>query len=164
MVIKILAASALAVVLSACGTATPPAPAPAAYTPPPPPPVTITLGRTSNGGLLVPAIVNGVPLQLIIDSGADSVVLPVAVAKPMMDLGLLTDAEFIGKGTSVLANGNTVENLSFRLQSVTLGSITLHGVDCVIVPGDGPALLGQAVLSALPAWKIDNSSNSLEIS
>jgi predicted aspartyl protease len=118
MATKTLAASALAVVLAACSTATPPAPAPAAYTPPPPPPVTIALGRTSNGGLLVPAIVNGVPLRLILDSGADSVVLPVAVAKPMMDLGLLTEADFVGKGTSVLANGSEVENLSFHLQSV----------------------------------------------
>jgi clan AA aspartic protease (TIGR02281 family) len=162
MATKTLAAGCaivLAGALAACSTATPPAPPAAA-----PVTTTIQLGRTANGGLIVPASVNGVPMRFVLDSGADSVVLPAAIAGPLFELGLLTKEEFVGKGSSVLANGSEAETMRFRLRSVTIGEITIHDIGCVVVDGDGPPLLGQSVLAVLPAWRVDNVTHTLIIS
>lgn len=163
MATKTLNAAALAatVALGACSAAAPPAPAPAAYVPPPV--TTIPLERTPNGGLVLTAAINGVPMKLILDSGADDVVLPASVAGPLFDLGLLTKEEFAGKGVSRLANGSQSETLRFNLRSVTIGDITLHDVPAVVIDSEAPPLLGQSILSALPAYRIDNTTNTLTV-
>ena len=54
-------------------------------------------------------------------------------------------------------------DLRFRLRAANIGGIVVQNIICVVVDGDGGALLGQAVLSKLRSWKIDNERQTLDI-
>ena len=82
--------------------------------------------------------------------------LPSSMAWQLFQQGVIDKAEFLGGGVSELANGSQTRDLRFRLRSVNIGAIVVQNITCVVVDGDGGALLGQAVLSKLRSWKIDN--------
>jgi clan AA aspartic protease (TIGR02281 family) len=125
----------------------------------------VPLTRTPGGSLTVAASINGsAPIRFTLDSGAEALVLPSSMARPLVQQGTITQAEFLGNGVSELANGSQTRDLRFRLRSVNIGGIVVQNVTCVVFNGDGNALLGQAVLSKLRAWKIDNARQTLDIS
>jgi clan AA aspartic protease (TIGR02281 family) len=125
----------------------------------------VPLTRTPGGSLIVAASINGsAPIRFTLDSGAESLVLPSSMARQLARQGIITQAEFLGSGVSELANGSQTRDWRFRLHSVTLGGIVVHDIYCAVVDGDGGALLGQAVLSKLRSWKIDNERQTLDIS
>jgi predicted aspartyl protease len=125
----------------------------------------IPLTRTPGGSLVVAASINGsAPIRFTLDSGAETLALPSSMARQLLQQGVITKAEFLGTGASLLADGRQTPNLRFRLRSVNLGGIVVQNIICVVVEGDGDALLGQTVLSKLRSWKIDNQRQTLDIS
>jgi clan AA aspartic protease (TIGR02281 family) len=125
----------------------------------------VPLTRTPGGSLIVAASINGsAPIRFTLDSGAEALVLPSSTARQLARQGIIAQAEFLGGGVSELANGSQTRDLRFRLRSVNIGGIVVHDIICVVVDGDGGALLGQAVLSKLRSWKIDNERQTLDIS
>lgn len=127
--------------------------------------VQVPLTRTPGGSLIVAASINGsAPIRFTLDSGAEALVLPSSMAWQLFQQGVIDKAEFLGGGVSELANGSQTRDLRFRLRSVNIGGIVVQNITCVVVDGDGGALLGQAVLSKLRSWKIDNERQTLDIS
>ena len=125
----------------------------------------VPLTRTPGGSLIVAASINGSsPMRFTLDSGAESLVLPSSMARQLVQQGIITKEEFVGAGVSVLANGSQTSDRRYRLRSVNIGGIVVENVTCVVVDGDGGALLGQSVLSKLRSWKIDNARQTLDIS
>jgi clan AA aspartic protease (TIGR02281 family) len=125
----------------------------------------VPLTRTSGGSLIVAASINGsAPIRFTLDSGAEALVLPSSMAQQLVRQGIIANAEFLGGGVSEFANGSQARDLRFRLRSVNIGGIVVQNIICVVVDGDGSALLGQAVLSKLRSWKIDNERQTLDIS
>lgn len=165
MTTKTVPAAMLAttIALAACSTATPPPPAPAVAYMPPPVPTVVPLERSPNGGLVVQAKIDDVPMRFVLDSGADAIVLPAALAGPLVVLGVLTKDEFVGTGSSIMADGHQAATLRFKLHAVQIGNIVIHDADAVVIDSVGPPLLGQSVLSVLPALRIDNVKQTLEI-
>ena len=89
--------------------------------------------------------VNGTPMRFVIDTGATLVSLP---AKEARRLALdYRKGQKVGMAT---ANGNTVGYL-VKLDTVTLGSVALRGVDAVVVEGGGfgMPLLGMSFLNRM---------------
>ena len=86
--------------------------------------------------------------QFLIDPGATSVALSELQAKA---LGI-----DYSKGSPGMANtaGGTVRTWNVKLQRVSLGGITLLGVDATIVAGDSPVqpLLGMSFMSRV-SWR-----------
>jgi hypothetical protein len=111
---------------------------------------------------MVPVVVNdSITLRFTIDSGAADVSVPADVASTLVRTGTITNADFIGSKTFVLADGSTVPSAEFRLRSLKLGSLTLTNVVASISDARGPLLLGQSFLSRLSSWSIDNDRHVL---
>ncbi|MDZ4099910.1 MAG: TIGR02281 family clan AA aspartic protease [Methylophilaceae bacterium] len=108
-------------------------------------PSSVTLYANSAGHHLADGQINGVPMKFIVDTGATSIA---------MNSG---DAKRAGidykKGAQIpvhTANGNVVA-YRVAINTLKLGSVTLHQVDGVVLEGSSPAvvLLGMSALSRL---------------
>ena len=104
---------------------------------------TVTLSPDSRGHFLVNGQVNGIAVRFLVDTGASTVAIPEADAKRM---GI--DYRRGQVGASHTAAG-VVPVYRVKLDSVTVGDITLLGVDGVVMEGPGldVALLGMSFLN-----------------
>jgi aspartyl protease family protein len=103
----------------------------------------VVLQRNRQGHYVASGRINGQPFEFLLDTGATTVAIPVAVANR---LGLK-------RGAPVrlhTANGE-VSGWLTQLDSVSIGPLTLSNVRATIGPGlqDGQILLGMSVLRRL---------------
>ena len=89
--------------------------------------------------------VNGMPIRFVVDTGATLISLPASEARR-----LSLDYR---KGQKVMmgtANGN-VPGFLVKLDTVRIGSVTLHGVDAIVMEGTGltSPLLGMSFLNRM---------------
>lgn len=89
--------------------------------------------------------VNGMPIRFVVDTGATLISLPASEARR-----LSLDYR---KGQKVMmgtANGN-VPGFLVKLDTVRIGSVTLHGVDGIVMEGTGltSPLLGMSFLNRM---------------
>lgn len=101
----------------------------------------VTLGRDNRGHFRTDAMVNGITVRFLVDTGATLVSLPVAEAQ-RLGINYLKGQP----GYSVLADGRRVVSYRVNLESVTIGDVTLFNVEGV-VQGGGEPLLGMSFLS-----------------
>jgi aspartyl protease family protein len=110
----------------------------------------VRIRRRSDGHFTARGEVNGVPIALLVDTGASTVVLKSA------------DAERVGIDTSSLAftapvdtaNGTTYA-ARVRLRSIGIGPITVQGIDALVAkPGSvNESLLGMTFLRRLRSYE-----------
>jgi predicted aspartyl protease len=111
---------------------------------------------------VVPVIVNeAVTLNFIVDSGASVVSIPADVVNKLRETGTLSDEDFTGRETFVLADGSRVPSLTFRIRSLAIGGRLVENVIGSVAPTKGLPLLGQSFFSHFAAWSIDNTNQSL---
>lgn len=106
----------------------------------------VTLYAGTNGHFHADGLINGVPVRFLVDTGATTIALSGHVAK---QVGI--DYKKVGRrGLASTASG-TVAIFSLKLNSVQVGSITLHNVDAGVIEGSYPreALLGMSFLGRL---------------
>ncbi len=112
-----------------------------------------TLDRQSDGHFYASANVDGVPVRMMVDTGASVIAL---TGRDAAAIGIQWDegqVSHIGQG----ANG-AVYGVNTRLDEVEIGGITRRNVSAVIIPqGLGVSLLGQSYLSQLDAVEIANN-------
>ena len=91
-----------------------------------------TLTADVRGHFTADGQVNGMPVRFVVDTGASLVSLPASEAQR-----LSLDYKKGQKALMGTANGTTPGYL-IKLDTVKVGSVTLHGVDAVVM--EGPAL------------------------
>lgn len=103
--------------------------------------VTLRAGR--NGHFFASGLINGSTVRFIVDTGASTIALSTSEAR-RLGINYLSGQTMIGH----TANGQ-VRAYRVKLDTVTLGDITLHNVDADVLDGDGPpeTLLGMSFLS-----------------
>lgn len=97
----------------------------------------------TNGHYFISGTINGSATQFMVDTGASSVAMSSAHAAA---LGVnLTGGEFISVSTA----SGVEQAYALLLDKVSVGSITLHNVEAVVIQGDYPQkiLLGNSFLS-----------------
>ena len=103
---------------------------------------TVVLQRNRQGHYRVTGGINGVAVNMLVDTGATSVALPQNLAK---QLGLVVGPPII----SSTANGDTVGYQTY-LKNVQVGEIFVHNVRAVVLPNmQGDVLLGMSFLREL---------------
>ncbi len=113
--------------------------------------------RKQNGVLLVPVLINDkIPLDFVLDSGAADVSIPADVVLTLIRTGTLTEADFMGTNSYVLADGSKVPSQAFRIRSLKVGDQTLKNVVGSVASVNGSLLLGQSFLTRFKSWSIDN--------
>jgi clan AA aspartic protease (TIGR02281 family) len=118
--------------------------------------------QQEKGVFWVPVIINGtIKLDFTIDSGAADVNIPADVAFTLFRTKTLTEEDFLGRQTYMLADGSSVPSDSFRIQSLRIGDFELKNVTASVGSVSGVPLLGQSFLRRLGRWSIDNQRNVL---
>ena len=103
----------------------------------------VTLAPDARGHFVTDGQVNGGHVRFLVDTGATMIRLSTDDAQR---LGI--DFRSGVPGYSIVADGRRVPSYRIKLETVTLGSITLYGVDATVGEGGGNvALLGMSFLS-----------------
>jgi gag-polyprotein putative aspartyl protease len=117
-----------------------------------------------HGVYMVPVRINeAVSIPFVLDSGAAEVAIPADVFMTLLRSHSVADADFLGEGIFVTADGTKHKSQRFILRKVQVGTHTITGVVANVVPIEGDPLLGQSFLSRLPSWSIDNNSHVLNL-
>jgi len=114
------------------------------------------------GVYVVPVRFNGaITLNAIIDSGAADVSIPADIVSTLIRTKTVSDEDFLGVQTYVVADGTKVPSPRFRIRSLKVGSKTLENVTARIASGNADILLGQSFLGRFKSWSVDNDRHVL---
>jgi predicted aspartyl protease len=119
--------------------------------------------RLVDGVFTVPVVINrAMIIPFVLDSGAAEVQLPAEVVLTLARTGTLAEGDFIGSGSFVLANGDTLRSPRFIIREMRIGEHVIRDVAASVGPAiHSQALLGQSFLSKLPSWTLDNNRHVL---
>ena len=124
----------------------------------------IAVKRNPGGTFEIPCDINGLPLQMIFDTGASDVTISSVEANFMLKNGYLSDKDIKGKRYYQVANGQINEGTVITLREVKIGDAVLHNVDASVVKSQkAPLLLGQSAMERFGTITIDNINNKLLI-
>ena len=114
------------------------------------------------GTFVVPVTINGqLTLKFVVDSGAADVSIPADVVITLIRTGTITDGDFLGEQTYILADGSKTPSKQFLIRSLKVGDRVLENVTGSVAPVAGSLLLGQSFLSRFKSWSIDNQKRAL---
>ena len=124
----------------------------------------IAVKRNPGGTFEIPCDINGLPLQMIFDTGASDVTISSVEANFMFKNGYLSDRDIKGKKYYQIANGLISEGTVITLREVKIGDAVLKNVDASVVKSQkAPLLLGQSAMERFGTITIDNQNNKLII-
>lgn len=124
--------------------------------------VTITMEQEA-GVYKVPCVVNGAKMKFIFDTGAATVCLSESMAEYLLDNDYISKEDFVGTGTSTVADGRTVNHLKIILKDIEIGGLHLKDVEASIVEGQRASLLlGQTAIQKLGKVSIDGNQLIIE--
>lgn len=115
------------------------------------------------GVFAVPVVINrAISIPFVLDTGATEVQLPAEVVLTLIRTGTLSEGDFIGASSYVLANGSTLRSPRFNIREMRVGEHVVRNVAASVGPAvSSEALLGQSFLSKLPSWTLDNRRHVL---
>jgi len=114
------------------------------------------------GVYVVPVSFNGaITLDAIVDSGASDVSIPADVVMTLIRTKTISDQDFLGTQTYVLADGSKVPSARFRIRSLKVGGNTIENVEASIASSEAVILLGQSFLGRFRSWSVDNDKHVL---
>ena len=124
----------------------------------------IALTRKPGGTFEIPCDINGLPLQMIFDTGASDVTISSVEANFMLKNGYLSEKDVKGKRYYQIANGQLSEGTVITLREIKIGDAVLKNVDASVVKSQkAPLLLGQSAMERFGTITIDNANNKLLI-
>lgn len=124
----------------------------------------VAIKRNPGGTFEVACDINGLPLQMIFDTGASDVTISSVEANFMLKNGYLSEKDVKGKKYYQIANGQLSEGTVITLREVKVGDAVLRNVDASVVNSQkAPLLLGQSAMERFGTITIDNINNKLFI-
>lgn len=119
--------------------------------------VTITMEQES-GVYKVPCVVNGAKMKFIFDTGAATVCLSESMAEYLLDNDYISKEDFVGTGSSTVADGRTVNHLKIILRDIEIAGLHLKDVEASVVEGQrAPLLLGQTAIQKLGRISVEGN-------
>jgi tetratricopeptide (TPR) repeat protein len=120
--------------------------------------------ENEGGVYVIPVRFNDmITLNAIVDSGASDMSIPVDIVSTLIRTKTITDQDFLGQQTYVLADGSKVPSQQFRIRSLKVGSKTVENVVASIGSAKGEILLGQSFLNRFKSWSVDNEQHTLTL-
>lgn len=105
----------------------------------------------ADGHYWIKADLNGVPLRLMVDTGATVTALSGDVAEAA---GVERDA--LRPDALVETANGTVEAAPARIDELRFGSVVARDLDAIVMPrGSGPSVLGMNFLTRLKGWRVE---------
>ena len=114
--------------------------------------------RTVGGVKYVRVTVNGMGVDMILDTGCSGALISVAEANYLYQKGRLSVDDVLGVTHSQIADGSIVENMVVNLKEVIIGDkIICPNVQATVSNNiSAPLLLGNGVLDRAASFTIDN--------
>jgi len=111
----------------------------------------------------IPTKVNGIPMKMLLDTGASNLTISIVEYEFMRKQGLLKDST-AEETQAIIANGEEVKCYTIKIDEITIGDIPIKDVECdVMEQQNAPVLLGMNVLKKLGNFSIDYQQNLLII-
>lgn len=110
------------------------------------------------GGVKVVAVrLNGIPMDMIFDTGASETLISLAEARYLAQKGRLSQDDIIGSTQTQVADGSIVENGVINLREVIVGDgVVVNNVQAFVSTNvNAPLLLGNGVLDRTASYTID---------
>jgi hypothetical protein len=112
-----------------------------------------------------PLVRIGVPnvdsFRCVLDTGSNTLVIPMRIMKKLFDDGLPDEAfDVIGVSEADVAGGGSIKTLKIKFQKIQIGPWELHEVPATIVR-DGNCLLGMSILQQFGHLTIDFGKQQL---
>jgi predicted aspartyl protease len=118
--------------------------------------------KQQGGTFAVPVLINNaLTLDFTVDSASADVSIPADVVMTLVRTGTVSEADFIGDQTFILADGTRVKSQTFRIRSLQVGDRVVENVVGSIASVRGSLLLGQTFLGRFKSWSIDNAKHAL---
>jgi len=89
-----------------------------------------------NGVYYIPTIVNGIPMQFILDTGASVVSISITEALFLLKNGKLAKSDVLGKQYFSDANGKISVGTKIILREIKIGNKTIKNIEATIVNND----------------------------
>jgi hypothetical protein len=148
----------------------------------------VAMTKTLGGVFVVPAEINGLPLDFVIDSGAAAVMVPAELLDRMRRDGTVTNEDILGPQTFTIADGSKRIWTAFMIRSLKVGSVVVQNIRGGAIAGMPPIvpalsapelsqiptgrspcgdcmpampLPGQSFLERLESWRINNTIHEL---
>lgn len=103
---------------------------------------------------------NGIPMEMILDTGCSSTLISVAEANYLYSKGLISEEDIIGETYSQIADGSLRVGLEINLRELEIGgeeALTFKNVRAVIDKNvNAPLLLGNEVFDRVGSVTVDN--------
>ena len=124
----------------------------------------VAIKRNPGGTFEIACDINGLPLQMIFDTGASDVTISSVEANFMLKNGYLSEKDVKGRKYYQIANGEISAGTVITLREVKIGDAVLKNVDASVVKSQkAPLLLGQSAMERFGTITIDNVNNKLLI-
>ncbi len=124
----------------------------------------ISFIRHVGGTFEVPCEINGLPLQMIFDTGASDVTISSVEANFMLKNRYLSDKDIKGKRYYQVATGELSAGAVITLREIMIGDVRLKDVEASVVNNQrAPLLFGQSAMERFGTITIDNENNKLII-
>lgn len=125
--------------------------------------VAVPFQRDSSGLMIVRASINGLGVDMKVDTGASVNTISILEANYLAGKGLLSSDDIVGLSTSSLADGSIVPGLRIMIRELILADrILLNNVPFVVLADNNASLLlGQSVLSNF-RYEVDPSMNEIK--
>lgn len=123
---------------------------------------------TDVGGLkVIPVRVNGMPLDMIYDTGSTETMLSLAEAEYLYRKGLLTEADFIEEQSLSMADGSITEGLKIRLKQLAVGTdkngFYIEDIEATVTGShNSMLLLGQNVMQYFRSISVDTEEGVIK--
>ena len=126
--------------------------------------VEVAMLRRGGGTFEIPCEINGLPLDMIFDTGASDVSISSVEANFMLKNRYLSEKDIKGKAYYQTANGEISEGTTITLKEVKIGEAVLKNVEASVKKNQkAPLLLGQSVMERFGTITIDNINSKLII-
>jgi len=124
----------------------------------------VSFTRHTGGTFEVPCQINGLPLQMIFDTGASDVTISSVEANFMLKNRYLSDKDIKGKRYYQVATGELSAGAVITLREIMIGDVKLKDVEASVVNNQrAPLLFGQSAMERFGTITIDNENNKLII-
>lgn len=123
--------------------------------------------ETSGGLKVIPVRVNGMPLDMIYDTGATETMLSLTEAQYLYSKGLLTEDDFIETQSMQMADGSITEGLRIRIKRLEVGtgenSFYIENITATVSgTHNSMLLLGQNVMQYFRSISIDTEEEIIK--
>jgi clan AA aspartic protease (TIGR02281 family) len=110
---------------------------------------------------IVPVKINGIPMKMLLDTGAASMTISVVEYEFLKRHGSLSE-KCVGETECTIADGSVVKAYTTKISEVNIGGEVVKDVECVVMPQtDATSLLGMNVLHKFGNFRIDSKQNLL---